>query len=177
MLISYWNRHMETNNSELEIRHPNVAYERRDMDYRTVFVFLFVLLCAGLAIHIGLWGAFEQWGMPQYAGHQTTNPIMTSNEELKEIGGDPALTFPAPRLQPNPVADLNKFRVREEQQLNSYGWVDACAGRARIPIDRAIDILGTSWDQQQTLVGGQAASAQPAIAPHAGGTNQPVPKP
>ncbi len=167
---------METNDKELEIRHPEVAYEQRDMDYRTVFVFLFVLGCAGLLIHIAIWGVFEQWGKPKYAGHQTTNPIMTSNEELKDIGGDPAVSFPAPRLQPNPVADLNKFRIREEQQLNSYGWVDPAARRVRIPIEQAIDILGSSWDQQETLLGGKTASAKPSIAPHASGTNQPVPR-
>lgn len=163
--------------SELEIRHSKVAYERRDMDYRAVFVFLFVLLCAGLLIHIVMWGAFEEWGKSKYAGHQTTNPIMTSNEELKDIGGDPALSFPMPRIQSNPVADLNKFRIREEEQLNSYGWVDPGARRVRIPIERAIEILGSSWDQQQSLVGGQTSSAIPSIAPPASGTNQPVPKP
>lgn len=168
---------METSISELEIRHPNVAYEKRDMDHRTVFVFLFVLLCAGLLIHVVIWGAFKEWGKAKYAGHQTTNPIMTSNEELKDIGGDPALSFPAPTIQPNPVADLNKFRIREEEQLNSYGWVDPAAQRVRIPIERAIDVLGSSWDQQQSLLGGQTPSANPSIGPHASGTNQPVPRP
>ncbi len=168
---------METNHSELEIRHPRVAYEHRDMDYRTVFVFLFVLACGALLIHIAIWGLFEQWGKDKYAGHQTTNPIMTSNEELKDIGGDPAVTFPPPQLQPNPVADLNKFRIREEQRLNSYGWVDPAAGRIRIPIERAIDILGSSWDQQQSLLGGRTPAPQPSIAPHASGTKEPVPRP
>ncbi len=168
---------MGTTNSELEIRHPKVAYEPRDMNHRTVFLFLFVLGCAGLLIHIGIWGLFVTWGQEEYAGHQTTNPIMTSNEELKEVGGDPAITFPRPRLQPNPVADLNKFRIREEEQLNSYGWVDPSVGRIRIPIERAIDILGTSWDEHSAKLSGQSPAAKPSIAPHASGTNQPVPRP
>jgi len=153
---------MEANNSApIEVRHPDVDYERRDLDYRSVFLFLFVLGIVGLLIHVLLWGAFREWGKDQFVPHQTTNPIMTSNEQLRELGGDPASTFPAPTLQPNPIADLNKFRVYEEDRLNSYGWVDPGAGRIRIPIDRAIDILGNSWQQQQSLVAGQPAPSAP----------------
>ena len=156
---------METNNSApVGVRHPDVNYERRDLDHRTVILFLVALGVAGLLIHLIVWGAFEEWGKAQFVSHQTTNPIMTSNEQLEEIGGDPALTFPGPRIQPNPVADVNKFRIYEEDRLNSYGWVDPGAGKIRIPIERAIDILGTSWQQQQSLVAGQGTPPSPTGA-------------
>jgi len=48
---------------------------------------------------------------------------------------------PEPRLQAYPVVDLEKLRVREEQQLNSYEWIDEAAGVMRIPIERAMDII------------------------------------
>ncbi len=150
MWISYWNRHMEASNRELlDIRRPEVAYERRDLSHYAVLGTLLALGCLGLVIHLVVWGAFRYLGSSQWVPHQTTNPIMTSNEQLKEIGGDPALSFPMPRIQPNPVADLNKFRVREEQELNSYGWVDPQAGKIHIPIERAIDIMASTWPQQQ----------------------------
>jgi hypothetical protein len=125
--------------------HPDIAYEHRDMDHRIVLAFLVVLGCTGLLIHLALWGVFRDMGASDYAGHQTTNPMMTSNEELREVGGDPAVTFPMPRLQPNPQADLNKFRLREEEQLNSYGWVDQEHGKIHIPIEQAIDVMASSW--------------------------------
>ena len=97
---------------------------------------------------------FEELAGSLFVPHQTTNPIVTSNEELHDIGGDPAVTMPMPRLQPDPVADLNKFRDREDEELNSYGWVDQQTGKIHIPIERAIDFMSGSWAQQQRIVSG-----------------------
>jgi len=149
---------MEASNksSILDVRHLDVSYEHRDLSHRVVFGTLLTLLCAGMLIHLVVWGVFRHLGSSEFVPHQSTNPIMTSNEELKEVGGDPALSFPGPHLQPNPVADLNKFRVREEQELNTYGWVDQQAGKIHIPIERAIDILASSWPEQQQDTSDQA---------------------
>ena len=158
----------EINSKQLRLRHPDVAFERADMSHGTVFSFLLTLACGLLFVHIALWGVFHYLGKPLIANHQTTNAIMTSNEELKDIGGDPALTFPKPTLQPNDVADLNKFRAAEEEQLTTYGWVDPGAQKIRIPIERAIDALSASWPNQQNAQASSAsegASAAPAQAP------------
>ncbi len=48
---------------------------------------------------------------------------------------------PAPRLQERPEAELLTFRLEEQDQLTSYGWVSESQGVARIPIERAIEIL------------------------------------
>ena len=48
---------------------------------------------------------------------------------------------PEPRLQSNPPVDMKTLRAQEETELHSYGWVDEKAGVARIPIDRAMEIL------------------------------------
>lgn len=140
---------------EQRVHHPDVAYDRRDLDHRSVFSFLIILALILFVVQLAMWTIFRDLGRGQYANHQTTNPIMTSTEQLQEIGGDPAVSFPMPRLQPNPIADLNKFRIAEEEELNSYGWINRKAGKIHIPIERAIDILGASWPQQQTPVGGQ----------------------
>ncbi len=150
------------------VRHPDVAYDRRDLDHRAVFGFLIALGCGIFIVLFLVFSAFARWGKSEYAGRQTTNPIMTSNEELKEIGGDPAVTFPKPRLQPDPAADLNKFRLSEEEELNSYGWVDRQGGRIHIPIERAIQILGSSWPNQP------GAGAQPPLSRRA---SQPAAQP
>lgn len=154
---------MESNSATFDpetIRNEDVAYEPRDLSHNAIFVFLVIL---GLGISMTLlvlWGVFRYLGGDQYAGHQTTNPIMTSNEQLKEVGGDPALAFPMPRLQPNDIADLNKFRVSEEEQLNSYGWVDQSQQKIHIPIEQAIDTLSTAWPkEQETLPTGAAEEA------------------
>ena len=49
---------------------------------------------------------------------------------------------PQPRLQVHPVKDLRELREAESNLLDHYGWVDKSAGVVRIPIDRAIELLG-----------------------------------
>jgi hypothetical protein len=163
---------------EKRIRHADVSYDPRDMSHKAVFAFLIALASGGLIIHVAVFGLFQYLGKPQFAGHATTNPIMTSNEQLRAIGGDPAVAFPPPTLQPDPTADLNKFRAAEEEELNTYGWVDPSARRIHIPIESAIDDMSKSWPTQQeaardegtetpdsTQTGAQPASAQKGNQP------------
>lgn len=48
---------------------------------------------------------------------------------------------PQPRLQVNAPMDLKRMREREDALLNSYGWADRSNGMARIPIERAMEIM------------------------------------
>jgi hypothetical protein len=48
---------------------------------------------------------------------------------------------PEPRLQSDPASDLERFQKQQDAILNSYGWVDEKAGIARIPIERAMDLI------------------------------------
>jgi hypothetical protein len=49
--------------------------------------------------------------------------------------------FPEPRLQIAPGEDLETLNNANRQKLDSYGWIDRSTGVARIPIERAIDIV------------------------------------
>ena len=46
-----------------------------------------------------------------------------------------------PRLQADPPADMRELRAREEESLNQWGWADESNGVARVPIDRAMEML------------------------------------
>jgi hypothetical protein len=48
---------------------------------------------------------------------------------------------PGPRLQATPPRDMDELRQRDREALTTYGWVDKSGGVARIPVDRAIEIL------------------------------------
>lgn len=50
-------------------------------------------------------------------------------------------SYPAPALQVNPQVDLQTYRTRADRDLNSYGWIDQAHGVAKVPIDRAMDLL------------------------------------
>jgi cytochrome b561 len=61
----------------------------------------------------------------------------------------PGAIPPEPRLQNDPASDLAAERSREQAQLDGYAWVDRDAGIARIPVDRAMDILARSSSSAQ----------------------------
>jgi hypothetical protein len=123
------------------IRHPEVTYDTSDLSARGVFLFLVFLAVGGTLLAVSLWGVYKYIANVKSVASLDQSPLSTPSRELAPIGGSSALKFPAPRLQPDPVADMNAFRASEEETLNSYGWVDESAGKVHIPIERAIDLL------------------------------------
>jgi hypothetical protein len=160
-----------------EFRNPEVSFEKRDLSTRAILGFLISLAIAGVLMQVILWGFYKHLA-GTYKMARPANPIATSNRQFPI--GDPSQVFPAPRLQPDPTADLNKFRAREDEILNSYGWVDQRSGVVRMPIDRAIDVLsqqglpvrqqGPTTAQQEGTYG---ANARFGSAPGLGGGNEP----
>ena len=41
----------------------------------------------------------------------------------------------------SPPSELRNFVLWEEQQLQTYGWVNRSGGIVRIPVDRAMDLV------------------------------------
>jgi hypothetical protein len=128
---------------EPEVRNPEVAYDPTDLSARGVVLFLVFLAIGGILITAVTWGLYKYIAVA-VGPNPVAGPIGASRQRLIREGADPASKFPAPRLQADPVADMNRFREREEQILNSYGWVEEADGRVHIPIERAIDLLATA---------------------------------
>ena len=120
---------------------PDVTYERRDLSARGVIAFLIGLTLVVVLIQVVVWGMYQYLDRFQSRRQQPANPLATVHPKVSGPSSESVDQFPAPRLQPDPVAELNEFRAREDQILNSYGWVDQKAGVAHIPIDRAMDML------------------------------------
>lgn len=57
----------------------------------------------------------------------------------------PEANRPRPRpgiaLQDDPNGDMARYLEKEKAHLAGYGWVDRSAGVARIPLERAIDLV------------------------------------
>jgi hypothetical protein len=53
---------------------------------------------------------------------------------------EPAMK-PGPKLQPSPTIDLQQFRAKEKQALESFGWVDQREQLVHIPIEKAIELM------------------------------------
>jgi len=137
----YWGRTLtdELNKPEHEIENPETRYERRDLSPHGVLLFLVGLAVISVLIYFMLWGFYGYLNGFRLKPERPPAPLETVHDNARTE--QEIQSFPEPRLQPNPAADLNKFRSQEEEILNSYGWVDPQAGVAHIPIEQAIDII------------------------------------
>ena len=57
---------------------------------------------------------------------------------------------PLPRLQTNPLHDLQAVRAVEDSHLDRYAWIDQGHGVAQIPIDRAMVLWTKSYPASPT---------------------------
>jgi hypothetical protein len=111
--------------------HPKSAHETSDANIRGVVIFgvvLFVTIVASLWLVDVVFNYF--------VAHQRLGPPLTPYGYVRELP-PPGV----PRLEVTPGADMERYREKEEKLLNSYGWVDQQRGVARIPIQRAMDLL------------------------------------
>jgi hypothetical protein len=112
--------------------HPDVDFERTDVDATALLKFAFWLVVATVAVVLLLWRLYFVF-VAQEAARQPAPPVMQA---------DPAAMAPAgPSLQPLPALDLARFRAEEDLALGTYGWVDKDKGVVRIPIERAMRLL------------------------------------
>jgi hypothetical protein len=58
------------------------------------------------------------------------------------------ITAPAPRLQTAPVPERAAYFAEKERRLHSYGWVDARAGIAHIPLDQAMRLTAAAHKRE-----------------------------
>jgi hypothetical protein len=104
------------------------GHETGDVNVWAIGKFAFALI-AIIAVSLGLLvGLFKY-----FQTRDEANPTA--------VRVDPIKLFPEPRLERNPIADLQAVRAEEDRMLNSYGWVDPQKNMVRVPIDIAIDLL------------------------------------
>ena len=128
-------------------------HEDRDVNAWAVgkFAVALVILCAAaLVILAGLYKYF-----------QSTEAVTEPPPSAMRAGA--RRLPPEPRLQDQPVLDLEAMRAAEDQVLNSYGWVDRPGGVVRIPINRAMELLAQRGLPSRPQ--GEGASASRASIP------------
>lgn len=114
-----------------EVRPGNPpGHEEDRVSVRGIFGFALGLVILGLVIQVVL-----GFVMGRYQGAEAR-----TQAAIPPMLAEPA-DFRGPHLQGNPAKERVEVQREQLDRLNSYGWVDQKAGIARIPVDRAIDLL------------------------------------
>jgi hypothetical protein len=106
-----------------------IGHEPSDVNAGRLVLIGVVIATIGALTSVGLYGLFV-FLMSQPPAAQPPSGLGISQP-----------TPSGPRLQTDPVADWQGLQATEEATLHSYSWADRGAGKVRIPIDRAIDLL------------------------------------
>jgi hypothetical protein len=157
-----------------EINHTNSTghgdYERRDIGVAGILYFLAGLAVAGVLVYFIVNGIFWYLDKRFEAEQAPVSPLVKSAPSdtrhiPSQYNGDYEKylkeQFPAPQLEVNERTELNDIRLREENTLSTYDWVDQKAGTVRIPIDRAMDLLA----QRGLPLGSQSDQKHSAAQP------------
>ena len=121
----------------------NGGYERQDIGAAGVLYFLLGLLVAGLLIFFLVDGIYSYLDKRSEAEQAPINPLVTNAPaDTRRVPRDyPQGAFPNPKLEEDERGQLNGIRLKEEQTLATYDYIDKNAGTVRIPIDRAMDLI------------------------------------
>jgi hypothetical protein len=127
--------------------HTNEAdFEHEDLGSRGLFVFMISLVISGVVIYFiidGMYGFLDKYERSQMT---TASPLIANPGVVTRVvtQADMDKAFKdngAPMLETNERGQFRDFLLNQEDQLNSYGWVNKDAGVAHIPIERAMDLL------------------------------------
>jgi len=128
--------------------HPNpeTEFEHEDLATRGVFAFLFGLAAVGIVIYFIIVGMYTFLDNYERSQMSTASPLVTTKGAMSRVvtQDDMDKAFKdngAPMLETNERGQFRDFLVNQENQLNTYGWVDDKAGIAHIPIERAMELM------------------------------------
>lgn len=120
-------------------------YEREDLSTRGVFAFMIGLAVFGVITYFIVVGMYHFLDNYERSQMSTASPLVTTKGATSRVVSqdDMDKAFKdngAPMLEVNEMGQFRGFLLNQENQLNSYGWVDEKAGVARIPIERAMEL-------------------------------------
>jgi hypothetical protein len=141
----------------------NGGYERSDIGAAGVLYFLAGLVVAGLLVYFVVAGLYSYLEKRSEAEQVPVSPLVSNAPaDTRHIARDyPQGAFPTPKLEEDERVQLNGIRLKEEEALSTYDYIDQKAGIVRIPIDRAMDLIA----QRGLPVRAQTRAAESPAAP------------
>ncbi len=105
-------------------------YEVRDLSVRAMVQFLILIFFTIIGSVIISYFVFL-WIMPS---QEPEVPSVRKEALERQIP-------PPPVVQGFPMRDWERFVQEERRKTTTYGWIDQGAGKARIPIERAKELI------------------------------------
>lgn len=109
---------------------PEHRHESSDVKIRPLAIFVGGLFLSVVVVLAAMGGLYRYFAAHQPRPEIPPSPLVRARQ-----------TPPEPRLEATPADVLRAIRAHENRVLTTYGWVDRGAGKVRIPIDRAIDLM------------------------------------
>lgn len=130
---NYTQRTMSTTMDEHTGQSQTPAFEQTDAQVKPLFITGIVVLVLMVASFIGIIPLFK---ILDYYQPLLDDPVAPMAQE--RVG-----TLSEPRLQVDPPRQKFELAASAEALLSSYAWADQELRLARIPIDRAITLVGS----------------------------------
>jgi len=112
---------------------PGAKYEHTDIDPAVGYKFALWLTVA-MVLSFGIvYGTFKFFDSQENAANTAAQRFPLAAGVTRPV--------PTPSLQTQPFRDVYVLRDEEAKKLQSYGWVDKEGGVARIPVDRAMEVM------------------------------------
>ena len=112
---------------------PGAQHEHTDIDPSVGYKFAVWLVVAMLLSVAIVYGTFYFFERQQKAADVSAQKYPLAAGQVRQP--------PSPNLQNQPFKDIYSLRKTEAEKQTSYGWVDKEGGVARIPIDRAMEVM------------------------------------
>lgn len=131
-----------TDNLHLDGHNEDPEFEREDLGAKPIIIFLVALIIGCVVVALLLKGMYSYLDTYETRHQPVQSPLVEQTRtDTRTVEPSDVTKFPQPRLETQETVEINAFRLKEAQALNSYGWVDQQAGVARIPIDRAMELV------------------------------------
>ncbi len=131
------------------IVNPATKHETSDVNVKALLGFVVVFLVFAVITHIVLYLLFHRYkamfstdtNQPLTAIERPAGADVPEEPRLQPFKAKDAKGTDVPPTAATPVIDMETMRHNEEEALNHPGWVDQKAGRVRLPIDLAKQIV------------------------------------
>jgi len=111
--------------------HHGGAHETRDVSFPPVVMTSLITVAVVMLSFVTMWWLLTYMTTQEIKGQGEMNALIP--DVRREMP-------PEPRLQVDPILDIQALHAAEKKILESYGWVDKSAGVVRLPIERAIEL-------------------------------------